>query len=260
MLGTEVEPATVAPEVMTPAQVWAQGKLIFRRLGPTGPLAIIAASLPAVGTAVVLVLLKKTEIAPWLQSQDGVGMALYIAGYVVLAGLALCNTYAPSLVGGFAFGITKGGVGAVAGVTLAAVAAYLGLRRVSGDRVTTLIAEQPKWKAVHDALIGGSWRRTLAVVTLVRFSSSPFAITNLVFAATRVHPVIYIVGTLVGIAPRTLAAVAIGASLSRWDPQASSKWLIVTGIIITIIVLGILGNMANHAVQRVTQNHESSRT
>ncbi len=239
---------------MTATEAWAKGKEIFLRLGPAGPMALIAASLPAIGTAILLVLLKKTEIAPWLQSHGAAGMALYIAGYVVLAGLALCNTYAPSLVGGFAFGVMKGGVGAVAGVSLAALAAYVGMRRISGDRVTTLVAEQPKWKAVMDALIGRSWARTLAVVTLVRFSSSPFAVTNLVFAATRVHPVIYIIGTVVGIAPRTLAAVAIGASLSQWDPNARSKWLIVAGIVVTLIVLGILGNIANQAVQKVTQN------
>lgn len=251
-------PQAGAGQPLTAAEAWAKGKQVFLRLGPAGPMAVVAASLPAVGTAILLVLLKQTDIAPWLQAQGATGMALYIAGYVVLAGLALCNTYAPSLVGGFAFGIPRGGAGALAGVTLAAVGAYLGMRRLSGDRVATLIAEQPKWKAVHDALIGRNWGRTLAVVTLVRFSSSPFAITNLVFAATRVHPLIYVTGTLVGIAPRTLAAVAIGSSLSQWDPQASSRWLIVGGIIVTLIVFAILGNMANQAVQKVTQQHEAA--
>jgi len=241
---------------VTLAQAWDRARHVFQRLGPAGPLALISASLPAVGTVILLVLLKKTDIAPWLKAQDGVGMALYLCGYMLLAGLALCNTYAPSLVGGFAFGVLEGSFGAVTGVSLAAVLGYLGVRRVSGDRMTSLIAEQPKWKAVQDALIGKSWMRTLLVVTLVRFSSSPFAVTNFVFASTRVHPLLYIVGTTVGIAPRTIAAVAIGASLSTWDPNASSRWLIVAGIIVTLVVLAVLGSIANQAVQKVTQKQE----
>jgi uncharacterized membrane protein YdjX (TVP38/TMEM64 family) len=234
------------------AELWAQGKQVFSRLGPVGPMALVAASLPAVGTLVLLYLLKQTEFGPWLRAQGGTGMALYVIGYVVLAGLAVCNTYAPSLVGGFAFGAWMGGAAAMTGVCAAAITAFFAVRWMSGDRVTSIIAEQPKWRAVRDALIGGGFWRTLGIVALIRVSSSPFAVTNLVLGSTRVNTAAYILGTITGFAPRTLATVIIGAHLSHWDPNAKSKWLVIGGIVVTLVVLGIIGTIANHAVQKVT--------
>jgi uncharacterized membrane protein YdjX (TVP38/TMEM64 family) len=229
-------------------------KEIFHRLGPVGPMALVAASLPAVGTFLVLFLLAKTDIALWLRSRDGQGIALYIVAYALLSGLALCNTYAPSLVGGFAFGTRMGSIAAMAGICIASTMAYFAVRRASGDRVTKLIAEQPKWKAVQDTLIGGGFARTLAIIGLLRVSSSPFAITNLVLGSTRVNPVVYVLGTILGFAPRTIATVIIGARLSSWDPSASNKWLVVTGIVVTFVVLGIIGNIANQAVHKVAKS------
>jgi uncharacterized membrane protein YdjX (TVP38/TMEM64 family) len=251
-VATDSDSHATAVAEMTPAELWAKTKVVFTRLGPVGPMAIIAGSLPAIGTVLLLVLLKKTDIAPWLRSQDGLGIALYVIGYALISGLALCNTYAPSLVGGFAFGLATGGVSAMAGVVMAATGAYLGVRRASGQRVNDLIAEQPKWQAVRDALIGRGFLRTLGVVALIRVGSSPFAVTNLILGSTRVNPVVYLLGTVIGFAPRTLAVVAIGARLSTWNPNAGNKWLVVAGIVLTFIMLGILGTIANHAVQKVT--------
>lgn len=232
---------------------------IFRRLGPVGPMAIAAASLPAIGTMLVLFLIAKTDLAPWLRAHDGLGLTLYVTAYALLSGLALCNTYAPSLLGGFAFGTLTGSVAAMAGITLASTMAYFAVRRASGDRVTGLIAEQRKWKAVQDALIGGGFLRTLAIICLLRVSSSPFAITNLVLGSTRVNALVYLLGTIIGFAPRTVATVIIGARLSTWDSSAGSKWLVVGGIVALFVALAIIGNIANHAVQKVTQGNQPSK-
>ncbi len=253
-----VEATAAAPQPMSAGQAWARGKDIFRRLGPIGPLALVAASLPLVGTVGLVVLLKQTDLAPWLRGQDGLGVFLYVAAYVLVAGMALSGTYAPSLVGGFAFGVVTGSAAAMAGILGAATIAYVAARRASGDRVTALIAEQAKWKAVQDALLGSGPWRTLGIVSLIRLSSSPFAITNLVLGSTRVRPVIYLIGSILGFAPRTIAVVAIGSRLSNWDPQASSKWLAVGGIAVTLVVLGIIGTIANQAVQKVTNQDQAA--
>ncbi|MCL2330727.1 MAG: VTT domain-containing protein, partial [Phycisphaerae bacterium] len=171
-----------------------------------------------------------------------------------MTAFALCGTRPLSLVGGFAFGVYTGSIAAMAAMTVAAALAYWMVRRTSGDRVPRLIAEQPKWKAVYDALIGGSTAKTLLIVGLIRLSSSPFAITNLVLGSTRVHPAIFISGTVIGFAPWTIATVVMGAKLSNWnDPDTSSKWFKVAFIVVTLIVLSIIGTIANHAVQKVTQ-------
>ena len=66
-------------------------KTVLRRLGPVGPLALIAASLPAIGGFVLLGTL--TWFAPWLRSHGELGIVLYILGFAVLAGLAVLPTY-----------------------------------------------------------------------------------------------------------------------------------------------------------------------
>ncbi len=226
---------------------------IFRRLGPVGPLAIIAASLPGIGGFILLGAMK--WLAPWLRDQDGMGLAIYTVGYSLAAGFAILPTYAQSIMGGFAFGKIVGSAAALAGVFGAAMLGYLVARRASGDRVNQLIDEQPKWKAIRDALIGGRFIRTLAIVTLIRIpTNSPFAITNLVLGSTRVNPLAYAIGTIVGVAPRTIVAAVIGAGLSQWDPKAGGgKWMAIAGIVLTLIVLAIIGAVANKALHKVTR-------
>lgn len=233
-------------------------KAVFGRLGAVGPLAIIAATMPALGGFAVLGFMG--VLAPWLREDVGVGMTVYVAGFAILAGLALLPTYAQSVLGGFAFGAVLGSTAALTGIFGASMIGYAVARRASGDKVVELISEQPKWKAVYDALIGGSFLRTLGIVTLLRLpSNSPFAITNLVLAATRVNPLVYAIGTVVGIAPRTIVAAIIGAGLSEWDLSAAKhKWLFVGGIVLTLIVFGIIGAIANRAVRRVTASQKST--
>ena len=226
-------------------------KALFSRLGPVGPLAIIAATLPATGGFLLLGSLKWS--APWLQSQGGAGVAMYIIGFAVLAGLAMLPTYAQSVLAGWAFGLLAGTSAALCGILGAAAIGYLIARRAAGDRVVRLIEEQPKWRAVYDALLRSGPVKTFLIITLLRIPpNSPFAITNLVFAACRVRPLTYLLGTVLGIAPRTAAAVFIGAQGSELDfSQRKHTWWFISGIVLMLVVLGILGTIANRAIAKV---------
>lgn len=224
---------------------------LLRRIGPAGPLALVASTLPAIGGFLLLATLK--NFAPWLASHDGAGIAIYIAGFAVLAGLALLPTYAQAVLGGWAFGALVGSGAAMAGFGGAALLGYAVARRASGERVVDLISSKPKWKAVHDALVHSGFWKTLLIVTLVRLPSSPFALTNLVMAATRVSLPAYVIGTLVGMAPRTIVAAVIGAHMSELDfGQAKNIWLVVIGVVGILIVFAIIGHIANNAIAKVT--------
>lgn len=227
-------------------------KAVYRRLGPLGPLALVVIPLPIIG--IVLLVGRMSWAGAWLQTQGEFGIVVYAAGFALLAGLAILPTHLQAVVGGWAFGRMWGTVGALLGILGAATIGYLIARRASGDRAVKLIAEQPKWKAVYDALIGGGFFKTLLIVTLVRIPpNSPFAITNMVMAATCVRWVPYIIGTVVGIAPRTAAAVYIGAQLSELSlKNARQTWFVVAGIVTLIIVVIIIGVLANHALAKVT--------
>jgi uncharacterized membrane protein YdjX (TVP38/TMEM64 family) len=221
------------------------------RIGPAGPLAVIAGTLPALGGFLLLGLLG--VVGPWLAGHDGVGVAVYIAGFSVAAGLALLPTYAQAVLGGWSFGLAGGTAAALAGFGGAALIGYAIARRASGDRVVTLIESNPKWDAVYRALIRSGFWKTLLIVILVRVPSSPFALTNLVMAATRVPLPTYILGTLLGMAPRTIAAVFIGSHMAELDfGQARNIWLVVGGIVGILIAFAIINQIANNAIARVT--------
>ncbi len=233
-------------------------KSIVRRLGPVAPLAVVAGTMPAISGLVLLGSLKWT--GHWLQAHGDLGVVIYVTGFAVCAGLALLPTYAQSVMGGWAFGRLVGPTAAMTGAVIGASLAYLVARRASGDRVVGLIEEQPKWKAVCDALIGGGFWKTLLIVTLLRVPpNSPFAMTNLVMGATRVRPLAYVLGTLIGMSPRTVVAALIGAQLSELDfTNARQTWFWVSGIVVAVIVVGIIGTLANRAVARVTGTPESA--
>jgi uncharacterized membrane protein YdjX (TVP38/TMEM64 family) len=107
---------------------------------------------------------------------------------------------------------------------------------------------------VYDALIGGSLARQFLIVLLVRLPpNSPFSITNLAMAAAKVRPLTYLLGTMLGIAPRTLAAAWIGSRLERLDfSQKGSGWILIGGVFLTLVVVAVIGHLANQALTKVT--------
>jgi uncharacterized membrane protein YdjX (TVP38/TMEM64 family) len=255
------EPADRSP-------VAAKPQPIFRRLGPAGILAIVAAVLPPLGGLVLAIY--AGPVSAWLRTHEESGPFIYAAAFALLAGFALLPTYIQSGLGGFAFGVAVGVPAALAGFAGASLIGYEVARRASGDRVVQIINEKPKWRAVRDALVGvdagghGFWR-TLGVVTLVRLPpNSPFALTNLVMASVKVPRAAFLLGTILGMAPRTAAAVYIGATLkefSKGELEKASVWPVtVVGIVLTIVVVVVIGKLATGAIQRMARGETQATT
>lgn len=249
-------PATTGEPTL--GEVAAHTRTLLRRLGPGGPLALLAATLPMIGF-VTLAFLFNT-LGPWLRAHDGLGVLIYVLGFAGCAGLAIFPTHIQAALGGWAFGFGVGLPAALAGILGAALLGYVIALRATGDRVVQLITEKPKWRAVYDALLGSGFWRALAIVTLVRLAVSPFALTNLVMAATRVNAVAYALGTLLGIAPRTAAVVLFAVGLKAvTDPTPHKRVLWIASLVLTIIVVFIIGHIANKAVARVAGGSERER-
>lgn len=235
---------------------------VVGKLGPAAPLAVAWAVLPPLGSVVLFMYLG--TIGAWLRGHEAAGIVLYASAFAVLAGMALLPTYASAILGGWAFGFGLGFPAALAGFCGGAIIGYLIARGAARDRAVKLIEEHEKWRIVRDALIGdtsagrdghGFWKM-LGVVALVRLPpNSPFAITNLVMASVKVRFVPYLLGTLIGMAPRTGAAVYIAATLREMAADEVAKqrpwWWIGVGIVLTLIVLGVLGSVAGRALRRV---------
>ncbi len=225
------------------------------RLGPASLLAIGAAVLPPLGS--IILFANIGVIGEWLRSHDGKGVAMYIVGFAFFAGVALLPTYASAILGGWAFGFAVGLPAALAGFLGGSLIGYAVARPTSAERVNKLIEEKPQWKAVRDALVGGSPGKTLLIVTLLRLPpNSPFALTNLVLASVRVPLWTYLLGTLVGMAPRTALVLFVASKVQdkMADEAASNRpwWIIAVGIVMSIIVLGVIGMISKKALRTVT--------
>ena len=232
---------------------------MISRLGPAAFLGAAALFLPPLGSIALFSYIE--SVGRWLRGHDAQGVAFYSVGFAILAGLALLPTYASAVLGGWAFGFVVGFPAALAGFAGGAMIGYWTGRAGSGDRVETIIAEKPKWKAVRDALIGGGFLKTLGIITLVRLPpNSPFALTNLVLSSVKAHRLAYILGTMAGMAPRTAVAVYIAAELRDLSAAEAAKaerplWVWIAGITTALGALVVLGIIANKALAKATRKN-----
>jgi len=244
----------VGAPIEKPLEKPVDWKSIAVRLGPAGPWALISATLPAImGLLLVFVFIQ--DVGLWLREHETLGIALFILAFAITSGFALLPTFAQAVVGGWAFGLEVGFPAALLGFLGGSMIGYEMGRLTSGDRVVRIIDEHPKWKAVADTLVHSGFVKTLLIVALLRAPpNSPFALTNLVLSATKTRRLPYFLGTATGMAPRTVAYVVIGRSAEELSREGIDKptWMIVGGIVSTIIVVVVIGWIANKAVTRVT--------
>ena len=221
------------------------------RFGAAGPAALFTALGPLVG-AVVL-----TATAPawldWLLEPGIARVPVFLALTAVLAGGSLIPTHASSLLAGMALGAGLGAVMALSGTALAALLGFVLLRHLLRERVVDALAHHPRAEAVHRELDQGHAARTVALLALIRLSPVvPFAATNLLMSTTGVRVVPYLVGSVLGLAPRVIAVVWIGASLTELDlSQAADRRVLALGIAATVAALWILGRASRRALARL---------
>ncbi|MFA6045770.1 MAG: VTT domain-containing protein [Phycisphaerales bacterium] len=206
-------------------------------------------------------------VADWLRSHGDLGVYYYAGAFAVLAGMALLPTYAQALLGGYVFGFKVGLFAALAGFCGGSIIAYEIARRLHTDHINAKIDAHPRWRAVRDALIGPpdgsrSWWRTLGMVTLIRFPpNSPFAFTNFVLASARVPRSAFLLGTLLGMTPRTALVVFIGAGLTNLegdhslfkDFRAMPLWVQIAAIGSIVVTVGVIAYISNRALDKVAK-------
>ena len=104
--------------------------------------------------------------------------------------------------------------------------------------------DRPGWRAA-------GW--IVFVLILIRLSPAiPFAATNFVVWASGISFPIFAAGTVIGMLPRATAVVFVGASLSELDfDHPQQTWLIILGIIATILAVVLISIIARKAVRRI---------
>jgi uncharacterized membrane protein YdjX (TVP38/TMEM64 family) len=228
------------------------------RLGPAGLVTAIASFSPLLGGFVILGLVQR--LAPWIRAQGGVGALIYVISFWAFGGFAVVPTYAYSGLAGWTFGVVNGFVLAMAAFAGAAFIGYVFVDWLAGDRAIQMIDEHPKWKAVRQALVGQGFWRTLWIVTLVRLPpTSPFSFFNYAMAIARVGMLPYMLGTLLGLAPRSLAVVIAFADLEQLDLQHPlQNWLRIAGIVATVVVIYVINRIAQNAIRGLTETPAES--
>jgi uncharacterized membrane protein YdjX (TVP38/TMEM64 family) len=249
----------MSPEQTTTTSPPADKPSRFRAaLGRSAPVALAAIALPVTGS--VATVAAAPLIGPWLREQGWLGVALFLVTYIALGAFALAPTYSTSLLAGWAFGFRIAFPTVVLGTASAALLGFLLARRVAHARVAATFAAHPRWDVVRRALAQERPLKTLWIVFLLRLSPVlPFGTTNVLMATTGVPLIIYLCGTILGLAPRVglIALAAAGAEKLDFD-SAQSWWLLAGGLVATavcILVFAIVGKRAlDRATARVPQS------
>lgn len=240
----------------------------FKEFGRAGPAALIAALLPAIGGFVLLG--SMPVVGPRLAELGGIGIALYIAVFALTSGFAILPTYAQAALGGWAFGPVVGTLAALGGFIGGSLVGYTTARAVAGDDALAPIRARPKWNAVYEAFVSpeqtlAAKLRTLGIVTLIRVPpNSPFALTNLLMSSAKVPIPAFLLGTAVGMLPRTALVVWIGSSVEALTKDslndARPGWLLWVGIGVSVVVLFSLAKIGDSAIRRVSGTHTPVET
>lgn len=233
---------------------------VARDLGHVSVLAAICLSFPALGGFILLGFLPR--IKPHVENLGPSAPWTFAAAFGVATGLALLPTYALSVASGYFFGFTNGAALAVAGVAIGSIIGYVWASALARARVSQRIDRDPRARAVRDALVNRGAAATTGVVALLRFPpNSPFAITNLVMGATGVKFVPFFIGTVAGMAPRTILAASIGHAAQDLVEAVKSggKWKIIgiaVSFAVLLLVFWLFGKWSREALARINRPND----
>ena len=231
----------------------------LRELGKLTPIALATMIMPGLfGT--IFLFTAAYPLAYWLRDNWQIGALLFFLGVVIFCGLSILATNIVGIIGGFAFGFELGIVVLMTGIVSAAMFSYMIHSRIAGDKLPQVFENHPKAQVVYQALIGQSLWRTTLIIFLLRLSPAmPFALTNFLMASARVPLKSFVAGTLSGMLPRSTAVVFVGSGLSELsfdNPQEA--WLIVFGIVATIISIIFITIVARRALERITKENQTA--
>jgi uncharacterized membrane protein YdjX (TVP38/TMEM64 family) len=225
----------------------------IREAGKMTPLAFLTAVLPMAGSAVLLTM--AIPLGFWLRENWEVGSGLFLMGIVTFCGLALLPTNVLGILSGWSFGFEFGIALMILGIVVAATLSFKIHSRIVGDKLPQIFDNHPKAKAVYDSLVKQNLARTTIIIFLLRLSPAmPFALTNFLMASAKVPIRSFVIGTFFGMLPRSSAVVFVGSGLAELNFQnPQESWLIIFGILATILTVVIISVVAKRALSHMTR-------
>jgi len=185
----------------------------------------------------------------WIKDLGAKGILIFGIVYIA-ATVFLVPVSVLTIVAGLAFGLAIGFPLVVVSATIGATLAFLVARYLVHERVESLIATRPRFKAVKAALSEGGWK----IVGLLRLSPVvPFNLQNYFYGVTDVRLAEYVPATLFGIMPGTLLYVYLGAagkvaSAGRGGPL---QWtFFAVGLTATVVVAVFVTRKAQETLNK----------
>jgi uncharacterized membrane protein YdjX (TVP38/TMEM64 family) len=176
----------------------------------------------------------------------------------ILAYIAASVLFLPAWIftmgAGFLFGLFMGTVYVSIGSTIGASCAFLLGRSLTRDFMAKRLANNPKFKALDDAIAREGWK----IVGLVRLSPVfPYNLTNYAFGLTRIRARDFILASWIGMLPATMMYVYFGslvkslAELGAGNAERTpTQWtLYAVGLIATIVVTIYLTRLARRSLR-----------
>ena len=198
----------------------------------------------------------------WLGGEDFKAAMIFAASYAVLTGLGVLPTYVATIVGGWVFGVELGFAASAAGYLGGSAIGFGISKLVCSDHVATWIDSRKRWSIIRKTILEENAFKATGIIALIRLSpSGPFAVTNLVLAACGAGWKEFLIGSSVGIAPRTLVACFIAASASATGAtdiqslaQNQGYMTVIAGILIFMATLAVIGWVARAALDRALRD------
>ena len=196
------------------------------------------------------------EFQAWVAHLGALGYVVYTLGYGVIGVFFPASIL--TLGAGALFGVVGGTIVVVIGATIAATLAFLLARTVLRKRVETMVAKNPKFRAVDRAIAHEGPK----IVVLVRLSAIfPFLFVNYAFGLTGIRTGEYVVATLIGILPGVIAFVSLGAAGAAAATADKTKMIfLIGGAVIALAASIYVGRVAKRALlddQLEDADHES---
>lgn len=223
-----------------------------RELDRVAFLSAATAVIPIVNSTMLLVF--APAAGNWLRENWQTGIIVYLVATWLVCGFALLPTNVIGILCGWAFGFSLGitlHMVAIVGASL--ISSYV-LAPLAGNSFQDFLTHHEKAKVLHKSLLHKNFKRTSLIITLLRLSPAmPFALTNLLMTAARVPLSSFLIGTFIGMLPRSSAVVFFGAGLSELNfNEPFNVWTFAFGFIATLISIIVISYFSKQTLTRMT--------
>jgi uncharacterized membrane protein YdjX (TVP38/TMEM64 family) len=213
--------------------------------------AIAIALVVVIAAAIALVPAKQWAISfvGWMRGQGAAAVVIFALAYV-LAAVLLIPASVLTLGAGFVYGTVWGTLLVVPASMAAALLSFAIARRLVRAWVVARVEGKPRFAALDRAIGRSGFKITL----LVRLSPIfPFGLLNYALGVTEIRARDYLVASLLGMLPGTIAYVYLGSlvtSATELGGGGGRSWLYWVGGALTIVASIAITVIARQALRR----------